>query len=128
MEVSEYNRRIENTENLMIDDFESVKKDPDLQIFNPDSEEFNPNVYNKAIKDFAAGYIQRDEFGNAVGLKESLKQHLIETAELYKGAIKSGAIKQVRDQRKMKVRSDSKPAETPKESKKDPIMAELLSD
>lgn len=128
MEVQQYNQLIEHSENTLIGEFERVKANPDLQIFNPDSEQFDQKLYTKAMKDYNAGYITYDTNGNMVGLKGSLYQHLTETAELYRGAIKSGAFQQVRDQRKMKVNSDSKPAASPKEETKDPLMEVLLSD
>lgn len=129
VEVQDYNRTIEHNENTLINEFERVKTNPDLQMFNPESDKFNRQVYEKAIKDYNAGYINYDANGNMVGLKGSLYQHLNETAELFKGAVKSGAFQQVRDSRKMKVKADSKPAsQPPKEETKDTIMEALMSE
>lgn len=128
MEVQNYNQIIEHNENTLIGEFERVKASPDLQVFNPESEQFNQKMYDKAMRDYNAGYIQYDENGFMVGLKGSLYKHLTETAELYSGAIKSGQFQQVRAERKMKTSADTKPAAQPKENPKDPIMAELLSE
>jgi hypothetical protein len=128
VEVQEYERLIEHNENTLVGEFERVKANNDLQMFNPDSEEFNEMAYNKAIKDFNAGYLGYDANGYLTEVKGSLYQHLTETAELLNSAIKSGQIKQVKDARKMKLSADSKPAETPKEIKKDTILEELMSD
>ena len=99
-----------------------------MQIFNQDSSDYNPRLYEYAIKTFNDAYIERDQAENPVGLKKSLFEHLKETAELYKDAVNAGQIKQVRDTRKMKSSADSKPAAQPKEVQKDALMEVLMSD
>lgn len=129
MEVREYNRTIEGVENTLISEFERVKANPDLQIFNPDNHEvFNERAYDKALRDYNAGYIQYDQNGNMVDVKGSLIEHLKETAELLQGAVKSGAVQQVRATNRMRSNADVRPAATPKESQKDPVLEVLLSD
>ncbi len=128
MEVQRYQELIENTQDKLVNEFERAKSNPDLQIFNPDSDEFNQRAYDKALKDFNSGYITYDSNDNMVGLKGSLYEHLTETAELLKGAVKSGQVQQVRATQRMKSKSDVKPAATPKEIKGDPLMDILLSD
>ncbi len=129
VEVQEYSRVIENNENLLISEFERAKANPDLQIFNPDNKEmFNERAYNKAMRDYNAGYIQYDEYQNMVQIKGSLFEHLKETADLLDGAVKSGAVKQVRASRQMKNVADQKPAAPPKETKTDTILDILASD
>jgi len=128
MEVQRYTELIENTENKLVNEFERAKSNPELQIFNPDSQEFNQKAYDKALRDFNAGYVNYDANGNMVGLKGSLFEHLTETASLLKGAIKSGAIQQVRAGQRMRSSADVKPAASPKESAKDPILDILKAD
>ena len=129
MEVKQYNTLIENTENILISEFERAKANPDLQIFNPDNKDtFNQRAYDKAMRDYNAGYIDYDSNGNMVGVKGSLIEHLTETAELLNGAVKSGAVQQVRATRQMRASADVKPAATPKEPTKDTIMEILQSD
>lgn len=128
MEVERYNEKVSANEDRLIGEFERVKASPELQIFNPESEEFNQRAYLKAIKDFDAGYVQRDELNNIAGLKGSLIEHLKETADLMRGAQKSGAVQQVRASRQMKQSADIKPAATPKETQKDAILDILTSD
>lgn len=128
MEADNYARTVEHNENTLIGEFERAKVNPDLQIFNPDSEEFNQRVYDKAVRDYNAGYVNYDTNGNIVGLKGSLFEHLKETAELFKGAVNSGAIQQVRATKKMQSNADSKPAAQPKEQAKDNILDILTSD
>lgn len=128
MEVERYNEKVSANEDRLIGEFERVKASPELQIFNPESEEFNQRAYLKAIKDFDAGYVQRDELNNIQGLKGSLIEHLKETADLMRGAQKSGAVQQVRASRQMKQSADIKPAATPKETQKDAILEALKSD
>lgn len=128
MEVQEYTRTIENNENTLISEFERAKNNPELQIFNPDSELFNEKAYDKAMRDYNAGYIGYDRNGNMVEIKGSLYEHLTETADLLQGAIKTGAVQQVRDSRKMKSSADVKPAAPPKEQPKDSILDILKSD
>lgn len=129
MEVQQYSTLIQNNENTLINEFERVKANPDLQIFNPDNKEmFDDRAYSKAIKDFNAGYISYDNNGNMVGIKGSLFEHLTETAELLQGAVKRGAFQQVRDAKQMRTNADSKPAAPPKETTRDPVLEILLSD
>lgn len=128
MEVERYNERVSSNEDRLIGEFERVKANPDLQIFNPESKEFNSAAYAKAIKDFDAGYVQRDELNNIAGIKGSLLEHLKETADLMRGAQKSGAVQQVRASRQMAQSADIKPAATPKEPQKDAILDILKSD
>lgn len=129
MEVQQYNQIIEHNENTLIGEFERVKVNPDLQIFNPDNKEaFNPRLYEKAIRDYNAGYLTYDQNGNMVGIKGSLYQYLTETAEIYQAAINSGQIQQVRAERKMKTNADTKPAATPKAPTKDLLTEALSSD
>ena len=129
IEVDRYNEKIENTENTLKGEFERAKADPDLQIFNPDNKElFNPRAYDKTMRDYNAGYIEYDSNGFMVGVKGSLIEHLTETAEILQGAIKSGAVQQVRDTRRMRSSADVKPAATPKEPAKDTILETLQSD
>jgi len=128
MEVQRYTELIENAQDKLVNEFERAKSNPDLQIFNPDSDQFNQKIYDKAMRDYNAGYITYDTNGNMVGVKGSLFNHLTETAELYKDATKSGQIQQVRAGQKMKAHSDIKPAANPKEVQKDPILDILKSD
>lgn len=129
MEVQQYNALIENTENTLISEFERAKANPDLQIFNPDNKEtFNQKAYDKAMRDYNAGYIEYDSNGNMVGVKGSLIEHLTETAELLQDSIKSGQVQQVRATRRMRSSADVKPAATPKEPEKDSILEILQSD
>ena len=129
MEASEYARTVEHTESTLINEFERAKTNPALQIFNPDNkEQFNERAYDKAMRDYNAGYVSYDQNGNMVGVKGSLYEHLTETADLLQGAVKSGAVQQVRATKKMQTTADTKPAATPKESAKDDILDILKSD
>jgi len=128
LEAKDYSRLVEHNENTLINEFETAKSKPALQIFNPDSDEFNQRAYDKAIRDYNAGYVQYDQNENIVGIKGSLIEHLTETADLLQGAVKSGAVQQVKAARKMQTNADSKPAATPKEPQKDTILDILMSD
>lgn len=128
MEADNYARLVEHNENTLINEFERAKSNPDLQIFNPDSEQFNQKVYDKALRDYNAAYVQYDQNDNMVGIKGSLFEHLTETADLFQGAVKSGAVQQVRAAKNMRTNADSKPAATPKETAKDPVLEILMSD
>ena len=128
-EAQQYVNNIEHNESQLVNEFERVKSNPDLQLFNPDNKDtFNQKAYDKALRDYNAGYINYDESGNIVGIKGSLYEHLTETAELLQGAIKSGAVQQVRATQKMRSTADTKPAATPKEAQKDAILDTLMSD
>ncbi len=128
MEADNFARLVQHNENTLVNEFETAKQNPDLQIFNPDSDQFNQKAYDKAMRDYNAGYVDYDKAGNIIGLKGSLIEHLTETADLLQGAIKSGAVQQVKAARKMQTNADSKPAATPKEPVKDSILDILRSD
>lgn len=128
MEVQQYSALITNNENTLITEFERAKANPDLQIFNPESEQFSEKIYNKAMRDYNAGYVGYDQNGNMTEIKGSLFEHLTETAGLFKGAEKSGAVQQVRAAKKMQTNADTKPAAPPKETAKDTILDILKSD
>lgn len=129
MEVEAYANKVEANENTLIGEYDRVKANPELQIFNPDSPEFNQRVYDKAMRDFSAGYIVTDQQGNFVEVKGSLFEHLKETADLLGSAVTSGKFQQVRDSKKNRSQADPKPAASPRDSgTKDPIMDVLLSD
>lgn len=129
IEVQEYARTIENNENKLIGEFDRVKSNPDLQVFNPENkEQFNERLYEKALRDYNAGYLGYDEQGNLLEVKGSLFEHFKETAELFQGAERSGQVKQVRATQRMRSVSDSKPAAQQREKTSDPILEALQSD
>jgi len=129
MEADRYIEKVERVTESFVNEFERAKADPDLQIFNPENAEtFNQRAYDKALRDFNAGYIEYDGNGNMIGLKGSLIEHLKETAELLNSAQKSGAVQQVRATRTMRASADTKPAATPKAPEKDQILEILQSD
>lgn len=128
MEVQQYSNLIANNEQKLITEFERVKANPELSIFNPDSPEFSERVYNKALQDYNAGYVSYDTNGNMVEVKSSLYDHLTETAELLRGATQQGQFQQVKATKTMRNRADSKPAAPPKETQKDPILDVLSAD
>lgn len=129
IEVQEYARTIENNENKLIGEFDRVKSNPNLQLFNPENkEQFNERLYEKALRDYNAGYLGYDENGNLLEVKGSLFEHFKETAELFQGAERSGQVKQVRATQKMRSVSDSKPAAQQRESTTDPVLDILKSD
>ena len=130
MEVSEYSNLIAKNEQTLINDFERAIADPSLQIFNPDSESFNDRAYNKAVKDYNAGYVGYDQNGNMTEIKGSLYEHLQETADLLKGASRSGAVQQVRASKNVRRNADTKPAASRQRggSSKDPNLEVVSAD
>lgn len=131
MEAKQYSNLIANNEQTLISEFEQAKANPDLQIFNPDNkDQFNERVYNKAVKDYNAGYVGYDQNGNMTEIKGSLYEHLQETADLLKGASRSGAVQQVRASKNVRRNADTKPAASPQRggSSKDPILDVLSAD
>lgn len=129
VEAREYERTVSGNLDRLVSEFERVKANPDLQIFNPDNKEtFNERAYDKAIRDYNAGYLGYDENNNLTQIKGSLYEHLTETAELLKAAVNDGAVQQVRATRRMRSTADTKPAAPPKEAQKDQILDILSSD
>lgn len=128
MEVQRYTELIENTESKLVNEFERVKSNPDLQIFNPESKNFDQKAYDRELRIFNKGSVNYDTNGNMVGLKDSLFEHLTEAAQLYQNAERSGAFKQVKNARTMKSNADPKPAAQPKEPQKDTVLDILMAD
>jgi len=129
VEAREYVRTVENNLNSLVNEFERVKANPDLQIFNPENKDtFNEKAYDKALRDYNAGYLSYDENGNLISIKGSLYEHLTETAELLNTAVKDGAVQQVRATRNMRTNADTKPAAPPKAVQKDAVLDILTSD
>lgn len=128
MEVQQYVANIERNEEKLVTEFERVKANPDLQIFNPDSDKFNAKAYNTVLEDFNAGYVKYDSNGSVIEVKGSLYNHLNKMAGLLKESANTGAVQQVKAARNMRVSADAKPASPQKESTKDPILEALSSD
>lgn len=128
VEARQYDQLVDHNENTLVTEFERVKANPDLQMFNPDSDQFNEELYAYAIDNFNNSAIEYDRFGNMVGLKGSLYEFINRTAGIYSNAVKAGQVKQVRDSRKMRTNADTKPAATPKPTEKDPLLDVLRSD
>lgn len=128
MEVQAYNQLVSSNEDKLISEFERAVNSPELQMFNPDSDQFNQKAYDIALKNYHAGYIEYDTNGNMVSLKGSLYEHLKEQSDLLSSAVKTGAFQQVRATKKMKSEADIKPAAQPKEQPKDSILDILKSD
>lgn len=129
IEANDYLRTVESNQNTLISEFERAKANPDLQIFNPENKEvFNEKLYSKAIRDYNAGQLQYDSYGNISEVKGSLYEHLTEMADLYGDAVKNGQVQQVRATRQMRNNADTKPAAPPKQTERDPVMEILTSD
>lgn len=128
MEVQQYVANIERNEEKLVTEFERVKANPDLQIFNPDSDKFNAKAYNTVLEDFNAGYVKYDSNGSVIEVKGSLYNHLNKMAGLLKESATTGAVQQVKAARTMRASADAKPASPQKESAKDPILDALSSD
>lgn len=128
MEVQQYVANIERNEEKLVTEFERVKANPDLQIFNPDSDKFNAKAYNTVLADYNAAYVEYDTNGSITNVKGSLYNHLTKMADLLKESATTGAVQQVKAARTMRASADTKPASPQKESAKDPILDVLKSD
>jgi hypothetical protein len=128
MEVQQYVANIERNEEKLVTEFERVKANPDLQIFNPESENFNAKAYNTVLENFNAANVTYDTNGSIIEVKGSLYNHLNKMADLLKESANTGAVQQVKAARKMRASADTKPAAPPKESAKDPILDALSSE
>lgn len=102
MEVERYRERVANTQESIVNDFERAKLDKDLQMFNPESQEFNPKVYDRAVRDYEAGYTQVDQYGNIVATKMPFLRYLKETADLLSDVSQTGARKGQQAAQKMR--------------------------
>ncbi len=129
IEIERYANTVKANESQVLTEFERVKADPSLQIFNPESKDFNPDLYNELTEVFDKAYVSYDKYGNILQVKGSLYQ----TAKKWGGIWgKQAKINQAKGQKiasKQSAKSEVTGASAPKAPKdKDPLMDILLSD
>ena len=87
-------------------------------------------AHSQSLTQAGANSYAYDQNGNMTEIKGSLYEYLQETADLLKGASRSGAVQQVRASKNVRRNADTKPAASPQRggSSKDPILEVLSAD
>jgi hypothetical protein len=122
-EVADYNARVADAQLTVESESQAVLRD--FPRFNPDSKEFNKNLYDQASNIFNNNLIRDENTGQVIGEHQS-------TYEIYKAldnaaslSTQTGQMKGQKDAETMLARADTTPGAAPKASVKDPILAIL---
>jgi len=129
IEVERYANKVKANEGTILTEFERVKADPSLQIFNPESKEFRPDLYGELTDVFDKAYTSYDQYGNIVEVKGSLYQTAKKWGQLWS---KEAIVNQAKGQkvaRQQSSKAEVTGASAAKPQKEtDPLMDLLLSD
>lgn len=129
IEVQRYADKVKANENTILTEFERVKADPALQIFNPESKEFRPDLYQELTEVFDKAYTGYDQYGNILEVKGSLYQTAQKWGKLWSKEAKVNQAKGQKVARRQSTKSEVTGASAPKPPKQtDPLMDILLSD
>jgi len=129
IEVERYANKVKANEGTILTEFERVKADPSLQIFNPESKEFRPDLYGELTDVFDKAYTSYDQYGNIIEVKGSLYQTAKKWGQLWS---KEAIVNQAKGQKVARQTSSkaevtgASAAKPPKTN--DPLMDLLLSD
>jgi len=129
IEVERYANKVKANEATILTEFERVKADPALQIFNPESKEFRPDLYGELTDVFDKAYTSYDQYGNIIEVKGSLYQTAKKWGQLWS---KEAIVNQAKGQkvaRQTASKAEVTGASAAKPQKEtDPLMDLLLSD
>lgn len=129
IEVQRYTDRVKANENTILTEFERVKADPALQIFNPESKQFRPDLYQELTDVFDKAYTSYDQYGNILEVKGSLYQTAQKWGKLWNKEAKVNQAKGQKVAQKQATKSEVTGASAPKPPKNtDPLMDLLMSD
>jgi hypothetical protein len=129
IEVERYANKVKANEGTILTEFERVKADPSLQIFNPESKEFRPDLYGELTDVFDKAYTSYDQYGNIIEVKGSLYQTAKKWGQLWS---KEAIVNQAKGQKVARQTSSkaevtgASAAKPPKTN--DPLMDLLMSD
>lgn len=129
IEVERYSNTIKANEGQILTEFERVKADPTLAIFNPESKDFRPDLYQELTDVFDKAYVGYDQYGNITQVKGSLYQTAKKWGQLWSKEAKVNQAKGQKVASRQATKSEVTGASAPKPPKnKDPLMDMLLSD
>lgn len=125
LQVEAYNTRVENATSKLVNGFERAKSTIDLyQDPTPEVQ----TALNDAIDEFEARFVTYDRLGNPTAVKGDIYQFLNKKADSIRQLTQLGSRKEKVASAKSSAATIAPPAQTPKEGKVDPIMAELEAD
>jgi len=128
-QIEYYNKIVELNERTILTDFERIKADPALQIFNPDSKEFQPDIFQELQDTFEKEGAQVDEWGNVVAVNASFYDKAKQWGNMWNRQAKISEAKASSNLKKSmsKAEPQSNSAQRPTKNK-DPLMDILMSD
>ena len=129
LHIERYNQAVQNNERGILTEYERVKADPTLQIFNPDSKEFRPDLFNELQETFEKAHTQVDEWGNVVAVNASFYDKAKQWGNMWNRQAKISEAKAVSNLKKTASKAEPQSNSAPRPTKnKDPLMDILLSD
>lgn len=126
LELQNYNNKVVEANIALGESSAQVLKD--FPIFNPDSDEFQPEIAAQAAEALEASLIRDPNTGQIVGSSLSPYQIYKPIADAYSMSHTQGQIKGQKATEKMLSNVDSRGSLTPAQPKKDPLLEILSSD
>lgn len=129
LHIERYNQAVQNNEKAILTEYERVKADPALQIFNPESKEYRPDLFNELQETFEKGYTQVDEWGNVVAVNASFYDKAKQWGNMWNRQAKISEAKASSNLKKSASKAEPQSNSAPRPTKtKDPLMDLLTSD
>ncbi len=129
LHIERYNQAVQNNEKAILTEYERVKADPALQIFNPESKEYRPDLFNELQETFEKGYTQVDEWGNVVAVNASFYEKAKQWGNMWNRQAKISEAKASSNLKKSMSKAEPQSNSAPRPTKnKDPLMDILMSD
>jgi len=129
LHIERYNQTVQNNEKAILTEYERVKADPALQIFNPESKEYRPDLFNELQETFEKGYTQVDEWGNVVAVNASFYDKAKQWGNMWNRQAKISEAKASSNLKKSMSKAEPQSNSAPRPAKnKDPLMDLLTSD
>lgn len=129
LHIERYNNQVKSNEQSILTEYERIKADPALQIFNPESKEFKPDLFAELSDTFEKAHTQVDEWGNVVAVNASFYDKAKQWGNMWNRQAKISEAKASTNLKKSmsKAEPQSNSAQRPAKNK-DPLMDLLTSD
>lgn len=124
LEWDNYINRVSQTRENLLSDAEAIRRE--YPMFDPNSKDFNKDLYERSMKRFARDSAEADSDGNIISVKTRLRDYLKEEAELFLAGSKTGSRKQSNAKAKMDAAAERPTGSTaPKKTaqEEDPFLA-----
>jgi hypothetical protein len=129
LHIERYNQTVKANEQAILTEYERVKADPALQIFNPDSKEFKTDLFNELSETFEKAHTQVDEWGNVVAVNASFYDKAKQWGNMWNRQAKISEAKASSNLKKTASKVEPQSNSAPRPTKtKDPLMDLLTSD